>query len=141
MKKFLMYLCLISTPLCSDMVNADEGVVVVANTGGESIELSREQVRNLYMGASLGYDFNPVALPPRNHVRSLFNTQVIGLTESRIQSYWSQMKFTGRMKPPKELNNPEAILEFISQNRGSVGYLPSGVEIPASLTVVYSTDM
>ncbi|MAS24358.1 MAG: hypothetical protein CMI08_02720 [Oceanospirillaceae bacterium] len=140
MKKLLMYLLML-TPATPAISFADDGLMVIANTGGKEITLTREQVRNLFMGASLGYDFNPVALPPRNHVRSLFNAQVIGLTESRIQSYWSQMKFTGRMKPPKELNNPEAILEFISQNRGSVGYVPAGVEIPASLTVVYATDM
>ncbi|MAK90515.1 MAG: hypothetical protein CMI13_04675 [Oleibacter sp.] len=124
----------------SPAASADHRLVVVANTGGKTMTLSREQVRNLFMGASLGYDFNPVSLPPHHHLRLMFNTQVIGLSESRIQSYWSQMKFTGRLRPPKELSSQTDILQFISESRGNVGYLPDTAEIPATLTVVYATD-
>lgn len=113
-----------------------EGVVVVANLD-EPIKLSREQVRNLYMGASLGQQLTPIALTPSNRLRLIFNTQVIGLSESRIQSYWAQMRFTGRSRPPQEVENEDDLLrELLSQPR-TVGYWPASMPVPERLVVVY----
>ncbi|GAC21788.1 hypothetical protein GARC_4851 [Paraglaciecola arctica BSs20135] len=53
----------------------------------------------------LSYDLRAIALPPESQTRVLFNTKMVGLTESRIQSCWAQMRFSGRKKPPTELTN------------------------------------
>lgn len=120
--------------------NAAEAVIVVANTTGTSIQLNRQQVRNLFMGGALPYELEAVALPPENQTRVLFNTKVVGLTESRIQSYWAQMRFTGRKKAPIELDDEKSLLEYLKNNVGAVGYLPAGVSIPDELTVLYSAN-
>lgn len=104
-----------------------------------ALALNREQVRNLYMGASLSYELKPIALKPGNRTRSLFNAKVIGLSESRIQSYWAQMKFTGRMKAPKTLASENAVLEYLLQNPGSVGYVAADTELPTSIQVIFRT--
>lgn len=114
-----------------------EGVVLVTSNSSLSQPLSREQVRNLYMGASLGYGLKPVALPPKNRLRALFNTQVIGLPESRIQSYWAQMKFTGRMSPPREIDTEKALLEYLKDNPEAVGYCNTETHLPDSLRIIY----
>ena len=137
MRTTLKYLLLMFTPVLLLPVQAENSIRVVANTEGKELTLGREQVRNLFMGASLGYDLRPVALPPKNRTRMIFNTQIIGLTESRIQSYWAQMKFTGRMQPPREINDEPALLDYLVAHPGSVGYLPADVAIPNALTVLY----
>lgn len=118
-------------------LHAKQSVVVVANLPDKSINLSKQEVRNLFMGGALNYDLNAVALPPRNQTRVLFNTKVVGLTESRIQSYWAQMRFSGRKKPPQELENEASILNYLVENLGAVGYLPADAEIPMELTIIY----
>jgi hypothetical protein len=128
----LCYLCLM--PISS--VNG--AIVVVANTSDKSMKLNRQQVRNLFMGGMLPYELNAIALPPENQTRVLFNTKVIGLTESRIQSYWAQMRFTGRKTAPKELKNEDMILEYLKTHDGAVGYLPAGSLLPKELTVLYT---
>ncbi len=117
-----------------------EGLVVVANIK-EPVKLSREQVRNLYMGASLGQDLTPLALRPGNHLRTVFNTRVIGLSEARVQSYWAQMRFTGRLKPPPEVKDAEELVQQLLQKPGAVGYLPVGLELPEPLVVVYDLGL
>ncbi|GGY35970.1 hypothetical protein GCM10011297_06250 [Bacterioplanes sanyensis] len=117
-----------------------EGLVVVANIK-EPVKLSREQVRNLYMGASLGQDLTPLALRPGNHLRTVFNTRVIGLSEARVQSYWAQMRFTGRLKPPPEVQDAEELVQQLLQKPGAVGYLPVGLELPEPLVVVYDLGL
>ncbi|MEK9766857.1 MAG: hypothetical protein VW274_10320, partial [Thalassolituus sp.] len=61
---------------------ASEGrdrVVVVANTTDAELSLSQDQVRNLFMGASVGRTLHPTVVPPNNRTRSLFNTKVVGM--------------------------------------------------------------
>jgi hypothetical protein len=114
-----------------------EAVIVVANTSGKAIELNRQQVRNLFMGDTIEYDLQAIALPPENHTRVLFNTKIVGLTESRIQSYWAQMRFTGRKKEPKEMSNEKLSLEYVKNHKGSVTYLSIDTPIPQGLTIIY----
>ncbi|MEH6713732.1 MAG: hypothetical protein V7733_21220 [Paraglaciecola polaris] len=135
MRKYLFFLCL----CCLSIVNTAEAIVVIANTPDKSIQLNRQQVRNLFMGGVIPYDLEAIALPSENQTRVLFNTKVIGLTESRIQSYWAQMRFTGRKRAPKEADSENLLLEYLKNNEGSVGYLPEGMSIPEKLTVIYTT--
>ena len=91
------------------------------------------------MGNTIDVVLEPVSLPPETLTRAVFNTKIIGLTESRIQSYWSQMRFSGRSKPPKEMQDVENLLAYISTHKGTVAFFPADVPIPDHLTVVYKT--
>lgn len=122
--------------LCVAAPASADRVLVVANLD-DPIQLSREQVRNLYMGASIGWQLTPLALKPSNHLRSMFNVQVMGLSEVRIQSYWAQMRFTGRSRPPQEVDDEDALLERLLQQPRAVGYWPAERPLPEALVVVY----
>ncbi|MBU3018700.1 hypothetical protein KO519_13505 [Paraglaciecola agarilytica] len=134
-----IFLSIILTLIFGFPARANYSIIVVANTENRELQLNRQQVRNLFMGGALPYNLEAIALPPENQTRVLFNTKVVGLTESRIQSYWAQMRFTGRKKEPKEIGTEQAILNYIKANPGTVGYLPGGISIPDELTVLYST--
>jgi len=137
MRLFLPCLLLLSMPIASTA--SAEGLKVVANTE-RNIQLSREQVRNLYMGATLGYGLKPVALPASNRHRSMFNTRVIGLAEARIQSYWAQMRFTGRLRPPTiRLPGRPSRRRRLSASLVSVARSPDCV-VPNRLTMLYQAD-
>ncbi len=117
---------------------AQDGIVLVANID-QPMALNREQVRNLYMGGKVSVALKPVALSSKHRNRVVFNTKVIGLTESRIHSYWAQMRFTGRGKPPQEFDEIESLISHLQETPGAVGYLPAGITLPAELVVLYST--
>ena len=117
---------------------AQDGLVLVANID-QPISLNREQVRNLYMGGKTGVRLKPVALSAKHRNRIIFNTKVIGLTESRIRSYWAQMRFTGRGKPPPEFDDIDALIAHLQVTPGSVGYVSVGLALPAELRVLYHT--
>lgn len=42
---------------------------------------------------------------------------------SQWDTYWRRMMFTGRGLPPKTLDSSKAILDFVSQTEGAVGYV------------------
>jgi hypothetical protein len=119
---------------------SSDSIVVVANTKDTSIKPTRQQIRNLFMGSALSYDLRAIALPQENRTRVLFNTKVVGLTESRIQSYWAQMRFSGRKIQPKVLTSEALVIEYLQNNPGTVSYVSSDVEIPDNLTILFQID-
>jgi ABC-type phosphate transport system substrate-binding protein len=119
--------------------DARQAVVVVANIDSE-ITLSKQEIRNLFMGGNVNYDLTAVELPPENDLRILFNTKVVGLTEARIQSYWAQMRFSGRKTPPKQLDDIATVVEYLNKNKGAIAYLPADTELSKDLKVVYKVD-
>lgn len=119
---------------------AKDDVVIVANYQQGELDLTKSEVSRLFMGGVLEIKLKPIALTPRHITRVLFNTKVIGLTESRIQSYWAQMRFSGRKNPPKEFKSEEELLDYMLRTPGTITYLPSDTKVPAPLVTVYSTQ-
>ena len=130
----------LSLSLSSPVLAQDNEIIVVANSGNSEISLNKKQIRDLFMGGFTQQNLEPISLPPNNPARVVFNTKVVGLTEARITSYWAQMRFSGRGKPPKTIDNVNDLLAYVQANEGSVAYLPANTSIPEGLTVVYSSQ-
>lgn len=79
-------------------------------------------------------------LAPNSEARFVFNTKIVGLTESRIQSYWAQMRFSGRKKAPLEFDSVESLLIYVQNNKDTITYLPADTAIPEGLTIIYKSD-
>ena len=124
---------------CAAQVQA-AGVQVVANTDVRDLKLTRIEVRNLFMGEASNLALDAIALPPDSLTRVLFNTKVIGLTESRIQAYWAQMRFSGRKQPPREFENEAAALKYVLANDGAVGYFSQDMPLPEGLVILYRSN-
>ncbi|MFT2090258.1 hypothetical protein [Paraglaciecola sp. 2405UD69-4] len=119
---------------------SSNSIVIVANTDQVDLSVQKRHVRDIFMGSSSQYHLKPVILPPNTEARLIFNTKVVGLTESRIQSYWAQMQFGGRKKPPIEFESPDSMLEYVKNNKNTVTYVPAHMEIPQGLTIIYRVD-
>ncbi|PKF58006.1 hypothetical protein CW748_05410 [Alteromonadales bacterium alter-6D02] len=130
---------LVSIGVSASVYATHDDVVIVAHYQQGELKLTKSEISNLFMGGVLKHGLTPVALPPENLTRVLFNTKVIGLTESRIQSYWAQMRFSGRKKPPQEFKTEAELLQYIEQTPGTIAYLSAKTEIPEQLIKVYST--
>lgn len=116
------------------------GIIVVANTEQTDMAFEKRQVRDIFMRSNAQFGLKPVTLTPNNEARFVFNTKVVGLTESRIQSYWAQMRFGGKKRPPQEFESVEAMLDYVKNNKNTVTYLPANVDVPEGLTIIYQVD-
>lgn len=139
--RLLRFLCFSMLVLfTSTIAMAEDGLIVVANIKESNVSLSKQQIRGLFMGSSVGYDFKVVTLPPSSLTRVTFNTKIIGLTEARIQSYWAQMRFSGRKTEPRVFTNEDEIIDYLLNTEGAVAYLSASTIIPKSLKVIYRID-
>lgn len=142
MKKLLILLSILGACQVGEALAAfgDDRIIVVTHVSNKNLTLSQEQIRNLFMGASIGRSLKPVVLPPSNRTRSLFNAKIVGLSESRVQSYWAQMKFTGRLSPPEEVSSEKDMISYLLSQPKSIGYLTADSELPEDLIIIYKTE-
>ncbi len=118
-----------------------EDIKLVAHLSKDmQLTLNRQEARSLFMGGARSYNLKVVALPPEHPTRVIFNTKVIGLTESRIQSYWAQMRFSGRKKPPVKLADETKLLDYLQATPNAVGYVSADTSIPEGLKVIFRSS-
>lgn len=137
MIKYILFAMIVILTV-STGVKASEQIVVVAHLRTPLSSLEKHEIRNLFMGGVLD-NLSPVTYVPGVKERLIFNTRILGLTESRIQSYWAQMRFSGRNHPPVEVKTIDEMLDYLLQHEGSVGYLPADKALPPPLTVIYKS--
>ena len=57
-----------------------------------------------------------------------FSEQVLRRSPEAVRNYWQQRIFTGRGVPPPELASDEAVLAYVREHRGAVGYVSAAAE-------------
>ena len=60
--------------------------------------------------------------------RQEFSERVLQRSPAAVRNYWQQRIFTGRGVPPPELASDEAVLAYVREHRGAVGYVSAGAE-------------
>jgi len=116
------------------------GALSVITHVDNTMTFNKQQIRDVFMGAAPKLKLIPVVLPISEPVRLQFNIKVVGLTESRIQSYWAQMRFSGHMKPPRELKSEADVLDFVSANPEAIAYVSADTKLPAGVKTVFVLD-
>jgi ABC-type phosphate transport system substrate-binding protein len=55
-----------------------------------------------------------------------FRSQVLKKNAAQFKAYWAQQVFTGGAKPPPEVDGDDAVLKFVAETPGGIGYVDSG---------------
>lgn len=111
-------------------------IYIVANVESSPATLDVDEIRKIFMGNVNRHGLTPVAQSTGSPARVIFNTRVVGLTESRIQAYWAQMRFSGRGTPPAQLSSEAALISHLQNTPQSIGYVTNLAEVPDDLTVM-----
>ncbi|CAA0106179.1 Uncharacterised protein [BD1-7 clade bacterium] len=109
-------------------VSVQASVAVIVNPENKS-SLQEQQVRKIFLGKSKvfpnGVKSVVADLPAGNEVRAEFLEKVIRKSEPNLNSYWSRMLFSSKGKPPRVLDNAEAVKQWVAANPGAIAYIDS----------------
>jgi ABC-type phosphate transport system substrate-binding protein len=56
-------------------------------------------------------------------VRAAFSQEVLGRDVSAVRAYWQQQIFSGRSTAPDEKASDAAVIAFVKDNPGAIGYV------------------
>ena len=115
------------------------GVAVITHPGVTEIGLSKDKLTEIYLGKmksfSNGTRVQAVDLPKRSEAHKKFYKVVVQMTDSEMNRYWAKLKYTGKGKPPKQLDTDEEVKSWVANNPGAVGYI-DGKYLDKSVKVV-----
>ena len=136
-KYYISALVISSLYLITPIANA--GVAVITHPGVKEIGLSKSKLADIYLGKiknySNGVKIQPVDLPGDENAHKKFYQEVVKKSDSAVNRYWSKLKYTGKGKPPKVIDDPKEVIRWVANNEGAIGYI-DGKYLNKSVKVV-----
>ncbi|MDP2560659.1 hypothetical protein [Psychrobium sp. 1_MG-2023] len=148
MKKLTLFITLLIliavSPLSANAQLLSSTNIWVISQSNEKHHFTLSQIKKTYLGLKVDLDSGiaaqAVVMPNHTAIRGLFNAKVIGLTDSRIRSFWAQVNFSGRGKAPLELPKQQDIFDYILANPGTISFVVEGTPLPQGIKVIYKTN-
>jgi ABC-type phosphate transport system substrate-binding protein len=112
-----------------------EDIVVIVNPAAAPI--SKEQIADLYLGRNNGW--LPVDQVAGSGIHVEFYKKLTGRDSAQIKAIWSQILFTGRGVPPKQLHDSAAVKKAVAANPKAVGYIEKSA-VDASVRIALVLD-
>jgi ABC-type phosphate transport system substrate-binding protein len=124
----LILMLVISCPLLLTLGAAVEEVDIVVNKANDVGPLSREQVRQIFMGEKSswrgGKRITILMFAPDQTERAVILREVFRMNESDYTRYFLQAAFTGKVQAaPKDLPSAAQMKARLAANPGAIGYL------------------
>jgi len=123
---FLFWLLLLLVLPASCAAGEEELLAVVVSHVQAGRALNLAELGLIYRRKQLvwadGTRINPANLPPDNPLRRAFSQRVLGSPPEGLVQYWNAMYFHG-ISPPHVLASEEAVLRFVAETPGAVGYV------------------
>lgn len=106
--------------------HADD-IAVIANPKAGFDSLTKAEARLLFLGKNKSLPSHQTAIPlmhvEASPLRIRFDRAVMDRDPKQSRAYWAQMIFTGRGKPPRQLNNDNEVKQEVSRNPDAIGYI------------------
>ena len=121
----LLLLGMLAIPI--PLFAADAGVIAVIVPRAEAprplgaVDLSLIFLKKKLYWAD-GKRMQPVNLAAGNPIRQQFSQRVMGNMPETQADYWNNAYFHG-ISPPRVVNSQEAMLRFVAETSGSIGYV------------------
>ena len=117
------------------VANAGEGerFVMVVHVSNPEQSLSRVFLAEAFLKKITqwqnGEQLRPVDQRFDAPIRSWFSETVLLRSVAAIRSYWQQRIFSGRGVPPPAVESDEAVLRYVRQHPGAVGYVSTEADV------------
>jgi ABC-type phosphate transport system substrate-binding protein len=106
---------------------------VVVNAANPTASMPKGEVAEVFLKRkarwSNGVAITPVDQAKNSPLRDAFSRGVHGKPATAIVSFWQQQIFSGKDVPPAERTSDSAVIEFVRDNPGAVGYVSPGATL------------
>ena len=101
-------------------------IVVANNQNVDELKLAPNQLSLIYWRKQLywpkGLRIKPVNLSTEHPLRLQFSQAILGSAPKAQIDYWNGQYFNGVL-PPYSVNSEEAVLRYVAQTKGAIGYV------------------
>jgi ABC-type phosphate transport system substrate-binding protein len=105
------------------------GVSVIVHPSNNS-SFDDSTINRIFTGKEKSFSNGNKAIPigqeSGSAVAEEFNTKVLNKSSAQLKAYWSKLIFTGKGTPPKEAANDAEVIQSVSSNPDTIGFVSSG---------------
>ncbi|MCK6411804.1 MAG: hypothetical protein L6Q55_05180 [Azonexus sp.] len=102
-------------------------MVVAVRADSEIGPLNKTELTHIFLGRyrqlASGQQAEPLDLPVASPEHAAFYEALLNKTSAEIRAYWARLVFTGRVAPPRTVDNSERLQEQLLANPRALGYL------------------
>jgi ABC-type phosphate transport system substrate-binding protein len=124
----------------STLAGAQE-LVVIVNPSNATSSMTVDQVEQIFLGKTTalpsGAIANAVDLAEGSPVRDEFYLKVTARSRAQVKAVWARLMFSGKCRPPKELDSAADVKKYVAANANGIGYIEKSAA-DASVRVVLS---
>jgi ABC-type phosphate transport system substrate-binding protein len=105
---------------------AQAQVIVIANPGVKAVAVSKDDLRDLFTGAtsSLKGESNTVpVLLKAGAAHEEFLASIVGKNDGAFRASWRSLVFSGQATMPRTFDSEAAMVEFVARTAGAIGYI------------------
>ena len=103
------------------------GYRLIINPRNPATDVDRRFLEDAFLKKTTRWGTGDVILPVDaggdSPVRRTFSEDVLGRSVATVKSYWQQRIFAGRDLPPPELPTDAAVVKYVLEHPGAVGYI------------------
>jgi hypothetical protein len=123
-------------------VAAEEPIAVIVPHAFNEREPGPQELALIFKRKKLAWDdgtrIQAVNLPSDHPARRMFSQRILRSTPEAQTQYWNAMYFQG-VFPPHVVASPEAMLRYVADTVGAIGYVP-GCRLDARVKAVLWID-
>jgi ABC-type phosphate transport system substrate-binding protein len=124
--KTILYAFLLVASVTTLAQQPQTQVIVIANPGVKTTEISKSDLRDVFTGASTslkdGGNVVPILLKA-GAAHEDFLQAYIGKNDTAYRAGWRSLVFSGQATMPKSLDGDAAVVEFVAHTPGAIGYI------------------
>ena len=124
-RTIIILLPVIAVLLATCIAQAQE-IMIVSNPSAALTEISRDQLRDIFIGARTRLADGSRAVPvllKGGPVHEVFLSRIVGDNPDEFRVRWRRAVFTGQGAMPKEFQSEAALLEYVAVTPGAIGYV------------------
>jgi ABC-type phosphate transport system substrate-binding protein len=103
------------------------GIVIIGNNNIPESSLSKTDIQNIFLGKKTKLDGAKITfvILKEGDVHESFLKEYLSRTPAQYKKYWKKIVFTGKGKAPKTFKTEEALVEYVKNTEGAIGYIGS----------------
>ncbi|MFC1585862.1 substrate-binding domain-containing protein [Fibrobacterota bacterium] len=110
---------------------AEDGkIIVIVNKEGPEARASKSLIKKIYSGKIQSWeDGNLIKACDQKLHKSAAQAFLSGYLDKSVEEYqalWMEKMLSGDASPPKSMEGDEEVIEFVSRNKGAIGYINEG---------------
>ena len=106
-------------------------VKIIANSANSVTALTKAEVSQFFLKKKKKWaagKVKPIDQKDSSATRKAFSKEFLGKKVTEIKKYWMEKMFAGRDNPPKIKVSDAAVIAYVKENEGAIGYVSVGAD-------------